>query len=478
MRRVSTYSLVFVVALVALLMPSRIGAQVLTLDSCRAMALRNNATLENARLEIESAKQTKLAALTKYFPTLSLAAGYFRSQNYLIDVSSEGSGAQIDVTARFDGETMEERIANLQATLDRYNIDVNLQSEIDNFVDRFSYDISLKMIDRGLFANAVLTQPLFAGGRIVNGNRLAKVGVDVAELKLMMSEREVLLNVEQYYWQVVLLHGKLQPVEQALVLLDTLRRDAEAAQQAGLIGRSEVLKVRLKQAEMQSVKTQILNGIELATMALCQYIGQPYSETLRVEIPQEGELQSPAAPQARVNSCVVNRPEYSLLEKAVKAERLRRKMIAGEAMPQIAVGSTYGLTDITGSYRANGILFATVSIPLTAWWETAHNMKKQQMAVRMAENNRRNNTEFMTLQQRQAYNSLREAYSQIDIKRQAADDAADNLEEVKIYYEAGLTSVSDYLEAQTLFYQAHDQLTDQLIDYKIKELRYRQLSGQ
>lgn len=478
MRRVSRYSLYVAVALVGLLLPTRIEAQVLTLDSCRAMALRNNAMLENARLEIESAKQTKLAALTKYFPTLSLAAGYFRSQNYLIDVSLEGSGAQIDVTARFDGETMEDRIANLQATLDRYDIDVNLQSEIDNFVDRFSYDISLKMIDRGLFANAVLTQPLFAGGRIVNGNRLAKVGVDVAELKLMMTEREVLLNVEQYYWQVVLLHGKLQPVEQALVLLDTLRRDAEAAQEAGLIGRSEVLKVRLKQAEMQSVRTQIANGIELATMALCQYIGQPYSETLEVALPQEGELRSPTAPQARADSSVVNRPEYSLLEKAVEAERLRRKMIAGEAMPQIAVGSTYGLTDITGSYRANGILFATVSIPLTAWWETAHNMKKQQTAVRMAENNRRNNAELMMLQQRQAYNSLGEAYSQIAIKRQAADDAADNLEEVKIYYEAGLTSVSDYLEAQTLFYQAHDQLTDQLIDYKIKELRYRQLSGQ
>lgn len=478
MRRVSRYSLYVAVALAGLLLPTRIEAQVLTLDSCRAMALRNNATLENARLEIESAKQTKLAALTKYFPTLSLAAGYFRSQNYLIDVSSEGSGAQIDVTARFDGETMEDRIANLQATLDRYDIDVNLQSEIDNFVDRFSYDISLKMIDRGLFANAVLTQPLFAGGRIVNGNRLAKVGVDVVELKLMMTEREVLLNVEQYYWQVVLLHGKLQPVEQSLVLLDTLRRDAEAAQEAGLIGRSEVLKVRLKQAEMQSVRTQIANGIELATMALCQYIGQPYSETLEVALPQEGELRSPAAPQARADSSVVNRPEYSLLEKAVEAERLRRKMIAGEAMPQIAVGSTYGLTDITGSYRANGILFATVSIPLTAWWETAHNMKKQQTAVRMAENNRRNNAELMMLQQRQAYNSLGEAYSQIAIKRQAADDAADNLEEVKIYYEAGLTSVSDYLEAQTLFYQAHDQLTDQLIDYKIKELRYRQLSGQ
>ena len=171
-------------------------SQTLTLDSCRAMALRNNATLENARLEIESAKQTKYAALTKYFPTLSIAAGYFRSQNYLIDVSSESSGAKIDATLRFDGESMEERVQAAQLQLDRFGIDINLQEEIDNFVDRFSYDITLQMIDRGLSANALVTQPIFAGGRIVNGNRLAKLGVDVAELKLMMSEREVQLNVE------------------------------------------------------------------------------------------------------------------------------------------------------------------------------------------------------------------------------------------------------------------------------------------
>ena len=449
------------------------------------MALRNNASLENARLEIESAKQTKYAALTKYFPTLSIAAGYFRSQNYLIDVSSESSGAKIDATVRFDGESMEERVQAAQIQLDRFGIDIDLQSEIDNFVDRFSYDVTLQMLDRGLSANALLTQPIFAGGRIVNGNKLAKIGVDVAELKLMMSEREVLLNVEQYYWQVVMLRLKLLPCDQAMVLLDTLCRDAEAAVQAGVISRTDLLKARLKQNEMRQIRTQLLNGIELATMALCQYIGQPYSDSISVEIPFQFDNNDITLSRNNDNpistfnfQLSTSRPEYALLESAVAAERLRRKMIVGEALPQIAVGATYGIQDLTGVYRQNGILFATIRIPLTAWWETSHNIRKQSIAIRMAENTQRDNTELMALQQRQAYNALREAYEQIDLKRHATADAAENLVDVKNFYDAGLTSVSDYLEAQTLLYQCRNQYSDQLIDYKLKELRYRQLTGE
>ncbi len=452
------------------------SCQLLTLDSCRAMALRNNAKLENARMEIESARQTKYAALSKYFPTLSVAAGYFRSQNYLIDVSSESSGAKIDATLRFDGESIEDRVQAAQQQIDRIGIDIDLQSEIDNFVERFSYDITLQMIDRGLTANALVTQPIFAGGRIVNGNKLAKLGVEVAELKLMMSEREALLNAEQYYWQVVMLRLKLLPCDQALVLLDTLCRDAEAAVQAGVLARTELLKARLKQNEMRQTRTQLLNGIELATMALCQYIGQPYSDSLSIEIPSVGTEICPKAEILKLDT-TISRPEYSLLTNAVEAERLRRKMIVGEALPQIAVGATYGIQSFTGTYRQNGILFATVSIPLTAWWETAHNIRKQNLAIRMAENTKRDNSELMQLQQRQAYNAVREAYEQIGLKRQAAADAADNLTDVKNFYDAGLTSVSDYLEAQTLLYQARNQYADQLIDYKLKELRYRQLIG-
>lgn len=449
-------------------------AQQLSLDSCRAMALRNNTALQNARLEIASAKETKKATLTKYFPTLSLAAGYFKAQNYLIDVSSQSSGANIDVSASFDGQSLDSRIENLQAEFDRIGIDINLQSELDNFVDRFSYDITLQMINHGFSANAVLTQPIFAGGRIVNGNRLAKLGVDVAELKYLMSQREVQLNVEQYYWQTVALQLKLLTLDQAAIFLDTLCRDAQAAVDAGLLERSQLLKAQLKANEIASTRSQLLNGIVLSKMALCQYIGAHYSDSLSLvaDIP----LNTPPPAAAIPDSSFANRTEYSLLQKAVNAEQLRQRIIIGETLPQIALGSTYGISDITGTLRQNAILFATINIPLTAWWETAHNIRKQNIAIQIAQNNQRDNAQLLSLQQQQAFHALHESYNQIAIKQQTLSNATDNLIDVKNYYDAGLSSLSDYLEAQSLLIQAQNQLSDQYIDYKLKELRYRQLT--
>lgn len=231
---------------------------------------------------------------------------------------------------------------------------------------------------------------------------------------------------------------------------------------------------------MRQGLTEIDNGIKLATMLLCQYVGFRYNDSVTIDTTG---LANYSTTRGKVSiseykADATSRPEYSLLESAVQGERLRQKMIVGEALPQIGIGAAYGITDITGAYRQNGILFATINIPLTAWWETSHNIRKQNLAVRMAENRRRDNKELMELQQRQAYNALNEAFNQIGLKRQASEDAAENLVEVKNYYDAGLTSVSDFLEAQTLLYEAQSQYCDQLIDYKLKELRYRQMIGE
>ena len=50
--------------------------QVLSLDSCRQMALRNNKQLGVARLNQEVALNTRKAARTKYLPKVSAMGGY------------------------------------------------------------------------------------------------------------------------------------------------------------------------------------------------------------------------------------------------------------------------------------------------------------------------------------------------------------------------------------------------------------------
>ena len=429
----------------------------LPLDSCTAWALQHQAALKNAAIEGEMAQETRRAALTKYFPTLYMSALYLQAKDPLVDVKASENGDKIQVSTRIDG------------------FDGDLEEIVQKLLERVSFDARLQLFEHGAVVNAVAMQPIFAGGRIVNGNRLAELGVQVAELKLAMTTDEVEMNTRQYYWRVVSLQTKTATVQQALQLLDTLEHDAVAAHNAGVIGRNDLLKVRLKKNEMLASEVQLKNGIELATMALCQYVGIPYEEgteyTFDTIAIDRRLTDSPSLLTA------AGRKESQLLELGVEASRLQKAMALGEALPQVTVGATYGLNNLMDNgFKGNGLMFATLTVPLTAWWETAHKVRKAELERQQAELKRDDLREQMELQNRQAWNEMNEAYTQTGIRQQAMDDAEDNLKEIRQYYQAGLQGVADLLEAQTLLTQARNEWVDQLITFQLKYFRYYQLS--
>ena len=173
------------------------------------------------------------------------------------------------------------------------------------------------------------------------------------------------------------------------------------------------------------------------------------------------------------SSYACDRSESRLLEIGTEAARLQKRMAAGEALPQVAVGATYGYNNIARpAMQANGLIFATVNIPVTAWWETAHNIRKEEFMRQKAENTRRDLQEKLALQTFQSWSAMNESYSLIAVRRHAMEQAGDNFTEVKNYFEAGMNSMKDYLEAQTLLQQARNELVDQVIDYLLQRKQY------
>ena len=90
-------------------------------------------------------------------------------------------------------------------------------------------------LKKGHGVNAMAIMPLFAGGRIVNGNRLAKVGIEAAELKAEVTERDVMEEVEASYFLVLGLQEKEATVAAALALIDSLDHVVDKALAAGVI---------------------------------------------------------------------------------------------------------------------------------------------------------------------------------------------------------------------------------------------------
>ncbi|MBO7585864.1 MAG: TolC family protein [Bacteroidales bacterium] len=419
--------------------------QSLTLDSCLKAAGARNVTLENARLDVLAAEQVKRQAFTKYFPTVSATALGYRALNPMFEY---GIGD----------------IDNAQVRQDLYN----LWSEYGGSI---GIPPSISLAEKGTAVAATAMQPLYAGGRIVNGNRLAQLGVEAAQLQQELSQEKVLLSVEESYWLVVSLYEKRHTVLQALDFLDTLGRDVLTAEEAGLVTRNDRLKVALKRDEMRSNLLKVENGIQLATMALCQLSGIEYSPTLQLT---DTVATEPSDIDVRIAEAVARRKESRLLALNVQAEQLKKKMIVGEALPQLAigVGASYGNL-IVDRYSANGLAFATLQVPLTDWWATTHKAKEQEIRIQQAENSSRDLTEKMALETEQAIHNVQEAQAQVALAESTLYDAKENLENVLTNYEAGLVPVSELLEARTLYSQAQDQFTEARIDLTLKCARLK-----
>ena len=319
----------------------------LTLDSCFALAKANNAQLKTDQLEIEKAQQVKAQVFTKYFPQVSISYMAYYAANPLIEYGV--NDIQDDDLGTF--------LSNLiNALNDPEGANLGLPTEIN-------------LMKKGHGVNAIALMPIYAGGRIINGNRLANVGIEAAKLKAEVSERDMLENIESTYYLVVGLQDKVNTLESALNLTDTLDHIVDVALKAGLITKSDKLRLALKQNELKAKQLQLSNGIVLASQLLCQQIGITY--------PEDGLSLDTAnfAINSHANALREDfiRPEHQLLQLQIDAEKLRKKLTIGEALPQVAIGGTYSYGNLVRKYKGNAIALAQVSIPLTQWWETSHN---------------------------------------------------------------------------------------------------------
>lgn len=450
MKRCILYIALMWMAVAAGAQPIPVDSCLLSLDSCKALALRNNLEIKNAALDVEAAQEVKKQAFTKYFPNVSaMAGGYYAAKplfEYGIDDINNANARQWLHNLYFE-----------------YGAAMGLP-------DRIS------LCENGVLTGAMVLQPVYMGGQIVNGNRLAKVGVEAAELQGELTQDRVLQQVEEYYWLIVSLQEKQKTLQQATTFLDTLKRDVNAAAEAGLVSKNDPLKVKLKWNEVYYNLEKVQNGIRLATDALGQMIGQDHGILILTDT--IGEISEWQARWKDPGAAVLGRKETQLLDLQVSAEELKKKMTLGETLPHLTVGGTASYGNLVfDHYTANALAFVTLQVPLTGWWEASHKLKQHDILIQKSENERADLLQKMYLEVMQAWNNVGEAYNQYKLMGLALQDAEANLLDAKANYDAGLIPVSELLEAQTLFMQAQNQRTDALIDLKIKAERYKLLTA-
>lgn len=121
--------------------------------------------------------------------------------------------------------------------------------------------------------------------------------------------------------------------------------------------------------------------------------------------------------------------------------------------------------------------FATVTVPLTGWWGGSHAIKKEKLQVKNTENQLADQGELLVIRMKNAWNGVNEAYEQMKIARLSIEQFTENLRLNTDYYKAGTCTMSDLLDAQTLYQQSRDKYVESYTDYELKKREYLQVTG-
>ena len=289
-----------------------------------------------------------------------------------------------------------------------------------------------------------------------------------------MTRRDERLTVEKKYWLVVSLKDKQRALEQGLQLIDTVLRDVRSACNAGLALPTDLMQVELRRDELVSDSLRLASGIRLASSDLRREIG--LYDTDGQELVLTDSLSALPSPDEVMGVTDVVCDEQQLLDVNVRAKQMEKRLALGEALPQVAVGATYGYGRLLDDARASGLAFVTVSVPLTDWGKTSRKLALLDCEVQRAEVERHDLNAQLALRTAQAEEELRCAWQQMAVAGHSVEVLQSLLAQTRASHAAGTATTTELLQAEVTLRTALVTLTDRRVDYSNALSRYLALT--
>lgn len=432
-----------------LFMPLSSNAQkVLNRQNCVALALKNSTQAKNAQLEKDDAMAQKKQACMLYLPKIMASGMAFVSPDYFYKKELGLPNAAQQVL----GDIMQ-----------KLQINPALLAGIPQ-----TYSVNL--IKNGAFANILAMQPVFMGGRIITANKLAAIQQEVKELNAKQTNNQIIRQVDTYYNTLLKLYAKNQALEAAMRQVKSIHRDVTLAYKAGVVAKTDLLTVEMKVNELEADSLALSNGIRIAKMALAQYIGAQ-GEVFDIDTMLHAAIMPPQSYHMPEKQALEARPETKLLAQNIEAKKYMVKLRKAELMPSLAVGGGAIYTHLFDRDKVNLVGLAALTIPISDWWSDK-TIKSRKIQQQIALNEQEDKRQLLLIQIQKAYADFETAYRMLTPAHKGIEQAQEYLKTTQLQYKAGISTISQLLEAQTKLQQAMDKYTEALIHYQEARTEY------
>lgn len=457
---------------------------ILSLDSCRALAIANNKNLQISKEKVKAAHYEKKAAFTNYLPEFSATGTYMRNQKEF-SLLSDAQKSTIGNIGTITGGLIQQIGADnslLEPILNKIAQQVGpaLNQVGEKLVDDFRTDT------RNIYAGAItLTQPLYMGGKIRAYNKITKYAEQLAESQHNTELQEVILNTDQAYWQVISLVSKKELAEGYLKLLQKLDSDIDKMIAEGVATKADGLSVKVKVNEAEMTLTKVEDGLSLSKMVLCQLCGLPINTTIQLadENIKDFDVEPVANAAVDMDAALSNRPELQSLELATDIYKQKINITRSEHLPSLALMGNYMVTNpsvfnsFENKFKGMWNVGVMLKIPIWHWGEGIYKVKAAKAQARVAQYQLADAKEKIELQVNQSAFKVNEAAKKLTMAKKNMEKADENLRYANLGFEEGVIPPSNVLEAHTAWLSAQSERIDAQIDVKLTEVYLQKAIG-
>lgn len=483
------------------------GQTVLTLDSCRTLALRNNKQINVSRLSKEVAMNTRKAARTKYLPKVDVLAGYeFTSRNINLLSNKQknmlnnmgtnlgtqvGGDLQKGISEKMT-ELVKQGAISMQQAQQIGSMIQQAGAPIGQYAAGIGNTIGQQIVDafrtdtKNVFGGAViLRQPIFMGGAIKAANAIADITEEMADNDESLKTQSTIYDIDKVYWTVVSLKHKQKLAYSYRDLVKKLDDDVNKMIRQGVATKADGLKVDVKVNEADMDITRVDDGVTLAKMLLCQLCGIPMTDkiTLADEVGNGLETSNVKFTDYQPDSTFSNRPEVRLLQNAVDLSEQGTKIIQAEYLPHVALTGGYMITNpnVYNGFqkRFSGVwnVGVTVQVPVWNWFEGRYKVRASRAVTSMARMELSDVQEKINLQVTQSRFKVKEARKRLVMANNNVKSAEENLRCAQVGFREGVIPSTDVMAAQTAWQKAHSDKIDAEVDLRVSEVNLEKALG-
>ena len=334
-------------------------------------------------------------------------------------------------------------------------------------------------------AGVSLTQAIFDQS-VFTGLKAAKSTREFYQINNQLTEEQVIERVANNYYQVYVQRQKLIVIDSTYKTTSKVKNIIKGQYDNGLAKKIDLDRILVKISNINTMRQQVLNAVQIQENALKFYMGMPI-ET-QIEIPQTAFEVSPQSLSEVPNTA--NRSEFLLLKKQEELLNYQKKSIEAGYYPTLSLSAGYnyigqGPKMPIGAKPSDGVYWSDFSsiglnlrVPIFTGFGTRAKVRQADINLKTIKEDLDDTKLALDLSFANAKTQIDNSLITINNQKENAQLAKEVLDNTRNNYVQGLASLTDLLDAENALTEAQNNYTSAILEYKLAEIQLIKSKGE